>query len=149
MAAASPAIPGRNTSWRIRLLGRRGGLVARSGSWARGRSGRRGGGAGRAVLRDPLVDPFPPGVEPLELCLVAGRARYLVVRDPPPACLDDLVDREPRPDVTEACDVVQAGVGDEDDVGIGAGLDRGERATGAGRQQVGHLRRPFGQIFTA
>src|SRR5690348_13670449 len=121
--AARPAIPGQIFS-AGRLLPARGrGLVAGQQGRTGSRRGGRGGRAGRAVLRYPLVDPLPPGVEPLQLRLVAGRAWYRVVRHPPPARLDDLVDREPRPDVTEADDVVQAGMGDEDDVGIGAGLE--------------------------
>ena len=78
-----------------------------------------------------------------------GLARHLVERHPPPPGPDDLVDREPAPHVADAQDGVQPGVRDEDHVGVRAGRDGGQRPAGPGREQVGHLPGPLGQVAAA
>src|SRR5438067_12457176 len=111
------------TPWRDRTPAaiRMSGLVSRSRSRGRQRN------AAGPVLGDPRVDPLPPGIEPLDLDLVVGRTRYGFTRHPPPACPDDLIDRELSPHVADRDDVVEPGVRHEDHVGVRAGRD-GRRA---------------------
>ena len=75
---------------------------------------------------------------------MSGVPRHLVVRHPPPAGPDDLVDREPPPHIAQREDVIQAGVRHEDHVGVGAGGDGGEGPAGARGEEVGHVPGPFG-----
>ncbi len=101
------------------------------------------------LLGDPPVEPLPPVVEPGDLGLVIGRAGDVGGRHPPPAGVHGHVGEQALPHVAHADQLVQAGVGDEDHVGGRAGADGGERAAGAGREQVRHRRRPLGQIVVA
>jgi transglutaminase-like putative cysteine protease len=101
------------------------------------------------LRRDPAVEPFPPVVEPGGLSLVVGRAGHVGGRHPPPPRLDGHVCQQALPDVTDADQPVQAGMGDEDHVSGRAGADGGEGPAGAGREQVRHRRRPLGQLGLA
>ena len=62
-----------------------------------------------------------------------------VARHPPPAHGDLLVHRQLAPQVADGQQVVEPGVGDHQHVGLGRGLQRGQYAAGAGRQDVDHL----------
>src|SRR5487761_270685 len=95
----------------------------------------------RAVLRDPVVDPLPPVVQPLLLSIVAGRPRHLVRGDAPPLRADEMVDRQRAPDIGDRDEPVEAGVRHEDHVGLRAGGDGRDHPAGPGRQQVRHLPR--------
>jgi transglutaminase-like putative cysteine protease len=101
------------------------------------------------LRRDPLVEALPPVVEPGGLGVVIGRAGDVGGRHPPPPGLDGHVGEQALPDVTDADQPVQAGMGHEDHVCGRAGADGGEGPAGVGREQVGHRRRPFGQIGMA
>ena len=65
--------------------------------------------------------------------------RDLGARHLPPPHHDLLVHRQLAPDVADGEQVVEAGVRDQDDVGLGRRVERGEEAAGPRREHVGHL----------
>ena len=59
--------------------------------------------------------------------------------DRPPAHHDALVHRQLAPDVADGEHVVEPGVRDQDDVGVGRAVEGGQEAAGAWGEHVGHL----------
>ena len=98
---------------------------------------------------NPPVDPFPPIVEPADPGVLSGLSRHLSGGDKPPAGADLDVVRQAMPDVADADQPVQAGMGDEHHVRGRTGGDRGERPAHARRQDIGHRTGPFGQLMEA
>src|SRR5438874_12933994 len=113
-----------------------------------------GRGTNRALFRsdvfaffDPTVDPLPPHVEPLDdfVAIVWHlRGRYA-----PVARMHGVLERDPAPEVLERSDVFEDRVRDEDDVGVGRAIDRGDDAVVTRGKDVLHLLRAHGRAVVA
>jgi hypothetical protein len=80
---------------------------------------------------------------------VVGCAGHVGRRHPPPSRVDGHIGQHALPDITDADQPVESGMGHEDDVGVRGGPDRGKRPGAVRRQEVGHRGCPFGQIGMA